>query len=236
MRRIKLNPCAGFNYDGCRERWRKMRVGFYGGSFDPPHCGHLAVAKAAAEAFALDTVLLAPTARQPLKPQGAEASFDDRLAMVRLLCEGESGLEASELEAPSAESGAAVQPNYTRPNYTIDTLRLLRARLQPSDEIFVVVGIDAFLELERWRDPRGLLAAAHWVVVTRPEFAIAQLDAMELSAAERARVHVLTEVQVPVSATEIRRALEAGEDCSAWLPQRVLDYIREHGLYRKIQS
>jgi len=113
MRRIKLNPCAGFNYDGCRERWRKMRVGFYGGSFDPPHCGHLAVAKAAAEAFALDTVLLAPTARQPLKPQGAEASFDDRLAMVRLLCEGESGLEASELEAPSAESGAAVQPNYT---------------------------------------------------------------------------------------------------------------------------
>jgi nicotinate-nucleotide adenylyltransferase len=201
-----------------------MRVGFYGGSFDPPHCGHLAVARAAAQAFALDRVLLAPTAQQPLKPQGAEASFEDRLAMVRLLCEGEWGLEASELEAPSAIVG---------PNYTIDTLHRLRAQLQPGDEIFVVVGIDAFLELERWRDPRGLLAAAQWVVVARPEFAIARLDAMRLTTEERARVRVLTELQVPVSATEIRRQLEAGEDCSGWLPQRVLDYIRKHGLYKE---
>jgi len=215
-----------------------MRVGFYGGSFDPPHCGHLAVARAAAKAFALDTVLLAPTARQPLKPQGSEASYEDRLAMVRLLCEGEHGLEASELEAPSAApgSGAVAGPNYAGPNYTIDTLHRLRAQLNPSDEIFVVVGIDAFLELERWRDPRGLLAAAQWIVVARPKFATAQINAMQLSAAERARVHVLTELQVPVSATEIRRALEAGEDCSAWLPRRVLEYIRKHRLYttRKI--
>jgi len=211
-----------------------FRVGFFGGSFDPPHYGHLAVAQAAAKAFALDTVLLAPTAHQPLKPQGADASFVDRLAMVQLLCAGEPGLEASELEAPStaSESGAAAVPNYT-----IDTLQRLRAQLQTSNEIstaeiFVVVGIDAFLELERWRDPRGLLAAAQWIVVTRPEFATARLDAMQLSAAERARVHVLTDVQVPVSATEIRRCLEAGEDCSEWLPRRVLDYIREHGLYK----
>jgi len=209
-----------------------MRVGFYGGSFDPPHCGHLAVAQAAAEAFALDKVLLAPTAQQPLKPQGAEAAFDDRLAMVRLLCEGQRRLEASELEAPELEAPGQVPA----PNYTIDTLHRLRARLQPNDEIFVVVGIDAFLELERWRDPRGLLAAAQWVVVARPEFALERLDAMQLSSAERARVHVLTELQVPVSATEIRRRLQAGEDCSEWLPQPVLDYIRERGLYKKIPS
>jgi len=220
-----------------------MRIGFYGGSFDPPHCGHLAVARAAAEAFALDRVLLAPTARQPLKPQGAEAAFADRLAMVRLLCEGQYGLEASELEAPeletpsaASESVAAGRPNYTRPNYTIDTLRHLRARLQPGDEIFVVVGIDAFLDLDRWRDPRGLLAAAQWVVVTRPEFATARLDSMQLSPAERERVHVLSEVQVPVSATEIRRRLQAGEDCSEWLPQPVLDYIRKRGLYQQIHA
>ena len=214
-----------------------MRVGFYGGSFDPPHNGHLAVARAAAHGFALDKVLLAPTARQPLKPQGAEAAYPDRLAMVQLLCVGEPGLQASELEAPSpseaspADSSAA-RPNYTRPNYTIDTLRHLRAQLEPRDEIFVVVGIDAFLELERWRDPRGLLAAAQWLVVARPEFAPERLAAMQLSAAERARVHLLTDVQVPVSATEIRRRLQAGEDCSDWLPPRVLAYIREHGLYK----
>ena len=204
-----------------------MRVGFYGGSFDPPHCGHLAVARAAAKAFTLDTVLLAPTAQQPLKPQGSEASYEDRLAMVRLLCAGEHGLEASELEAPSEMAG---------PNYTIDTLHRLRAELQPGDEIFVVVGIDAFLELERWRDPRGLLAAAQWIVVARPEFATERLAAMQLSAAERARVHLLADVQVPVSATEIRRRLQTGEDCSAWLPRLVLEYIRKHRLYTARKS
>jgi len=214
-----------------------MRIGFYGGSFDPPHCGHLAVARAAAQAFALDKVLLAPTALQPLKPQGAEASYADRLAMVRLLCEGERGLEASELEAPDIEAQGTAQLNDTRANYTIDTLHRLRSELQPGDEIFVVVGIDAFLDLEQWRDPRGLLASAQWIVVARPEFAPERLAAMQLSAAERARVHLLAEVQVPVSATEIRRALEAGEDCSAWMPRRVWDYIRQHGLYgAKIES
>src|ERR1700734_1006739 len=101
-----------------------MRVGFFGGSFDPPHLGHLAVARAAAQAFALDTVLLAPTAHQPLKPHGADAPFEDRLAMVRLLCAGQPGLEASELEAPTE----AISPNYT-----IDTLRALRAELHAND-------------------------------------------------------------------------------------------------------
>jgi nicotinate-nucleotide adenylyltransferase len=219
-----------------KERERTMRVGFYGGSFDPPHNGHLAVARAAAKSFALDTVLLAPTAQQPLKPRGAEAAFADRLAMVRLLCAGEHGLQASELEAPdssgaSPPSSGDAAPNAAQPNYTIDTLRRLRAQLRPSDEIFVVVGIDAFLDLERWRDPRGLLVAAQWLVVARPEFAPERIAAMQLSATARARVHVLTDVQVPVSATEIRRALQAGEDCSEWLPQRVLDYIRKRGLY-----
>jgi nicotinate-nucleotide adenylyltransferase len=217
---------AAFNYDGsCNkimEHAQTMRVGFFGGSFDPPHIGHLAVAQAAAKSFALDTVLLAPTARQPLKPQGADASFADRWAMVELLCAGQPGLEASSLESPEETTG---------PNYTIDTLRRLRAQLQPSDEIYVVVGIDAFLELERWRDPRGLLAAAQWIVVARPEFSPEQLATMQFSAAERVRVHLLKDVQVPVSATEVRRRLITGEDCSGWLPQRVLDYIRQHKLY-----
>jgi nicotinate-nucleotide adenylyltransferase len=199
-----------------------MRVGFYGGSFDSPHCGHLAVEQAAVKDFALDKVLLAPTAQQPLKPHGAEAAFGDRLAMVELLCLGEIGLEASELEAPST---------LATPNYTIDTLQRLRAGLQPNDEIFVVVGIDAFLELERWRAPRELLAAAQWVVVARPEFAPSRLEAMQLSATERDRVHVLTDLHVPISATEIRRRLQAGEDCAELIPKRVLDYILQHKLY-----
>jgi len=74
------------------------RIGFLGGTFDPPHLGHLAVARAAAEAFSLDRVLIVPTGRQPLKPEGATASYDERLEMVRRLCEGETKLVASDWE------------------------------------------------------------------------------------------------------------------------------------------
>ena len=97
-----------------------MRIGYFGGSFDPPHRGHLAVASAARDAFALDRVLLAPTARQPLKPGGPVASFEDRLRMTELLCAGQPRLEASAIDGP--------RPN-GEPNYTADTLRRLHAQL-----------------------------------------------------------------------------------------------------------
>ena len=121
-----------------------MRVGLFGGSFDPPHRGHLAVAEAVREKFALDRVLLAPAAIQPLKPDGAQASFADRLRMVELLCEGANGIEASAIDGP--------QPG-GKPNYTIDTLHRLRDELPPDAEIFVIVGADAFLAIRQWKDP-----------------------------------------------------------------------------------
>ncbi len=88
-----------------------MRLGYFGGSFDPPHLGHLAVARAAADAFALDRVLFVPTAHQPLKPTGATASYADRLAMVSLLCADDPRLAASDLEAPLPDHA----PNYSAP-------------------------------------------------------------------------------------------------------------------------
>ncbi len=94
-----------------------MRIGYFGGSFDPPHRGHLAVARLARDRFGLDRVLLAPTARQPLKPGGPEAPWPDRLRMTELLCLGEPGLEASAIDGPRPDGA---------PNYTVDTLRRLR--------------------------------------------------------------------------------------------------------------
>jgi nicotinate-nucleotide adenylyltransferase len=199
-----------------------MRLGFFGGSFDPPHRGHLAVAQAAAEGFRLDRVLLAPTARQPLKPDGPVASFDDRLEMVRLLGEGVRGFEASAVDAPEADE---------RPNYTVDTLRRLRAGLSEADTIFVIVGVDAFLDLRRWRAPEELLAAAEWIVVTRPGFAPERLTELELSPEQRVRVHLLEGVAEEVSATQIREALREGLDCGPLLPAAVLGYIRQRHLY-----
>ncbi len=199
-----------------------MRIGFFGGSFDPPHRGHLAVAHAAAESFRLDRVLLAPTAQQPLKPNGAVASFKDRLAMVELLCQGESRFEASALDAPLVHGA---------PNYTIDTLTRLRAELSGDATVFVIVGADAFLDLRRWRSPDGLLDVAEWIVVSRPGFSFTDLDALKLSPEQFARVHLLPGVAEPASATQIRLHLSEGHDCSEIVPAPVLEYIREHHIY-----
>ena len=205
-----------------------MRIGFFGGSFDPPHLGHLAVGKAAAEAFSLDSVLFAPTAHQPLKPGGAIAPFEDRLAMVSLL----TGLQpatatpqfkASSLDAPLPDGS---------PNYTANTLSSLRNAIAPHDNIYGIVGADAFLDRRRWHSPEPLLHLADWIVVSRPNFSLRQLDALHLTAEQLQGVHLLDHVHEPASATSIRALLAAGSDCAGLLPPSVLTYIRNHHLYK----
>lgn len=209
-----------------------MRLGYFGGSFDPPHLGHLTVARAAAVSFSLDEVLFVPTGRQPLKPNGAVASFADRLAMVEILSQ----------EPSQASPGGAAPFKFTAsalerpqpgdlPNYTVDTLDHLRAQLTPTDDLFLLVGADAFLDLRRWREPDRLLALAQWIVISRPGISLQQIDALALLPAQRERVHLLEGVHDPASATEIRRLLSLGSDCKDLLPPSVLAYIRAHHLY-----
>jgi len=128
------------------------RVAFFGGSFDPPHLGHLAVARAARAALGLDTVLFAPVGAQPLKPAGSSASFEDRVAMTRLAIDGEPGFELSLADAPKPDGS---------PNFTIDTLRLLRAQMPVDSRLFLLMGADSLsgcatgIDLRRshlWRD------------------------------------------------------------------------------------
>jgi nicotinate-nucleotide adenylyltransferase len=216
-----------------------MRVALFGGTFDPPHRGHLAVARAAANEFSLDTVLFAPAANQPLKPHGSKASFRDRLAMVELLCatphrrSRDAQFVPSTLDAPREDG---------QPNYTIDTLRHLRAELReqnPADseaELFVITGADSFLDLRRWREPEALLQAAEWIVVSRPGFSFSGLEPLALTSQQRARVHLLEGVREPASASEVRDRLEAGLDASSLLTPEVLAYIREHQLYHSAKT
>lgn len=203
-----------------------MRVGYFGGTFDPPHRGHLAVALAAANQFGLGRVLLAPAGRQPLKPEGSHASFAQRLAMVRLLAEADPRLEASTADAPRDDG---------RPNYTVDTLRTLRARegagRQNPDELFVVVGADSLAHLREWHSPDELLALAEWIVVSRPGLDLDGIVADVVPAGARQHIHLLRGVDEPVSATEVRARLRAGLACDELLLPAVARYIREHGLY-----
>ena len=203
-----------------------MRVAFFGGTFDPVHRGHLAIAQAAEQEFGLDEVLFAPVGRQPLKAKTAEAPFADRMAMVRLACEGEvsrAKLVASEIDAPKPDG---------EPNYTADTLAEL-ALIRPDAELFAISGADSFLTLRSWREPDRLLELAQWIVVSRPGFVLSRegLAALGLTEAQLARVHLLGTVHQDVSASGLRRRLRAGEDCRDWVPEPVMQYIREHGLY-----
>jgi nicotinate-nucleotide adenylyltransferase len=210
-----------------------MRVAFFGGTFDPIHRGHLRLAAAAAHTLALDEVLFAPVGHQPLKSEGAMASFPDRLQMTilalddpatRNLQPATSNFLASTLDAP--------RPDGT-PNYTVDTLQTL-AQEYPAADLFALVGADSFLDLRRWRSPDRLLALAEWIVVSRPEFPLtdAQLAPLSLTPAQRARVHLLTTVHEDVSATELRRRLRLGDPCHGLLPAAVAAYIGAHHLYR----
>ena len=202
---------------------RNLRVAFFGGSFDPPHRGHVAIAYAAARAFALDTVLFAPAARQPLKAAGTSAGYADRLAMATLAATLRPEFGVSDLDAPRADE---------LPNYTVETLARLRCTLPETAQIFALVGADSFLSLPKWRAYQELLRLAEWVVVSRPGYSLADLSELPLSVEERARVHVLDGIAEDVSATELRLRLAAGEDCTELIPGPVWAYIAEHGLYR----
>ena len=138
---------------------RGRRVAFFGGSFDPPHLGHLAVARVARDALQLDTVLFAPVGAQPLKPRGSTASFDDRVAMTRLAIAGEAGFEISLADAPNATG---------EPNYTLDTLRSLRAALPADGKLFCLMGADSFASLQRWRGAVEIPFVAALIVASRP--------------------------------------------------------------------
>ena len=191
-----------------------MRVALFGGTFDPIHRGHLAIANAAADRFALDKILFAPVGKQPLKSGMVEgAGFADRLAMTTVACGADERFVATDVDAPRADGA---------PNYTVNTLQRLQRKM-PEAELFVLVGVDSFLDLPKWRDPEKLMQLAEWIVVSRPGFS--------LPPALPARVHLLDGVCEDVSATELRERLRSGEDCSELLPPPVLRYIREHHLY-----
>lgn len=204
-----------------------MRIALFGGTFDPPHSGHLAIARAAAEAFQLDTILFAPAGRQPLKLDRNSSSFTDRLAMTTLACKQDKRFQASAIDAPRSDG---------LPNYTADTLAELQ-RAKPEDTLFNLVGADSFLDLPRWHQPHRLLELAEWIVVSRPgfslpDFSLPDFSSLRLTPHQQGRVHLLTTVHEDISATVLRRRLHAGESCTDVLPAAVSNYIQTHHLYR----
>jgi nicotinate-nucleotide adenylyltransferase len=147
----------------------RRRIAFFGGSFDPPHLGHLAVARAAREALGLETVLFAPVGSQPLKPVGSTASFGDRVAMTVLAIAGEPGFAISLADAPRPSG---------EPNYTLETLLSVRKELSADCELFCLMGADSFVGLRLWHRAAEIPFVAPLIVASRPGQSLSDLKAL----------------------------------------------------------
>jgi nicotinate-nucleotide adenylyltransferase len=199
------------------------RIGILGGTFNPPHRGHLALARHARDELALERVLLMPVHTPPHKPGGADPGAEHRLQMCRLAAGTQPGVEACGLEL---QRGG--------PSYTADTLSEIHAR-DPEAELTFIVGADTARTLPSWHDPGRVLELAELAVAARSGTDRGQvMAALELAAQGspvRPRVSFLAMEQIEASSSAARELLAAGEDAAAMLGPTVAGYIAEHGLY-----
>jgi nicotinate-nucleotide adenylyltransferase len=201
---------------------RPLRLGLLGGTFDPIHNGHLALARAALRRLRLDVVLFVPCGRPPHKDRPGLSPYLHRYAMVALACAGERRFVPSLLEAGADLRGE-------RRIYSVETVGRLRRALGRHAEIYFLLGADAFLYLHEWRSVARLLRLCRFAVAGRSGFDPRRAPALRGGAS----VTYLPRVQVGVSATEIRRRAARGRAVTGLVPQAVADYIAKVELYRK---
>lgn len=221
-----------------------MRIAFFGGTFDPPHRGHLAIAEVAADRLRLDKVLFAPVGSQPLKQASSITSFADRLAMTRLAVASDTRFDVSTLDEPRADG---------HPNYTIDTLLRLKASRADDDHLFCLIGADSFLGLRHWHRAAELLFVCEFIVAGRPGSGLEQVKQalpeglqptgesepsvglvrfeLENRTCQRSALYLLPDLHVEISATEIRAALASLGSLENLLCGPVAEYIHKHHLY-----
>ena len=189
-----------------------------GGTFDPVHLGHIAMAEAGAACAGLDRVLLIPSANPPHRGP-ARASAGDRLEMCRLAAAAHPLLEVSDLEL-----------GRRGPSYTVDTLIDL-ARLRPDDTLHLILGWDAARELESWHRPAEVLKLARLVIVARPGLPDPTPELLLAAGLDPGQVDLCATRTPAVGATEIRDSLAAGGDPAGRVDPAVAAYIAQHGLY-----
>jgi nicotinate-nucleotide adenylyltransferase len=210
----------------------ERRIGILGGTFDPVHIGHLDVARAAVGALALERLIVVPSSTPPHR-QPATASGYHRFAMTAMAIAGRDGWTVSDVELQSAAL-----------SYTTTTLAAFRERGFRAEELYFVIGADAFAEIRGWKDYPRILDQAHFAVVSRPGAAVGALPAQLPDLAPRMRtapfmpasqapVIILIDARTAdVSSTDIRARLAAGRSIAGLVDPRVQQHIEQHGLYR----
>ena len=234
-----------------------MNIGLFGGTFDPIHRGHLALARAAHERYRLGKILFVPANIPPHKLRQPLSEFSHRYAMICLATQPEKDFLPSLLEAPEEDASSArgkkAETREPRPNYTIDTVRRLKQSFKKADRLFLLIGIDAFAEIAGWHQAEGLFRECEFVVASRPGYSLADVaNALPSSLRPRAEatkpfqkqaatgdlilngatIHLLDGIYQPVSSTAIRQAAAAGKSLGRFVEPAVGDYIKKVGLYK----
>ncbi|MBN2309100.1 MAG: nicotinate (nicotinamide) nucleotide adenylyltransferase [Candidatus Hydrogenedentes bacterium] len=188
------------------------RIGVFGGTFDPIHNTHIAVARAALAQRRVSRVVFVVSARPPHKHEGPYAAPEERYAMVAAAVAGQAGMAASRLEL-----------DRRGPSYTVDTLAAF-ARDCPGAALALILGMDSLIDLPTWRDPEGILARAHILVVPRP-------GTWDIPASLDGHYDVLDFEETTLSSTEIRERIAAGEPIDELVPPGVGRLICERRIY-----
>jgi len=229
-----LSPVSGHK---SHAHGHRRSVALFGGTFDPIHAGHIAVAEAAQKRFHLDTVYFVPSSRPPHKAKPALTPFLHRYAMVALACADHADFQPSTAEAPDGATPHVF--------YTYDTVKKYR-REHPDDHLYFIVGADQFLEIPTWRNYEALLDSCDFIIASRPGF---RVDALRLVVPpeklgriqssdpnaivlRKSTVHILTTVASHISSTEIRQRLASRRNIHGLVPPRVEEYILGQALYR----
>jgi len=193
-----------------------VRIGVFGGTFDPPHVGHLILAADAFDALRLDRLIFVPARAQPLKvDQPAIANSEQRVEMVKLAVTSDARYAVDDTEI--TREGLS---------FTVDTLETLTSRFKGA-ELFLLLGEDAFSTFERWKDPKRVRELATVAVMRR----VGSRGGRRSSPTKTKGVETLSTRQVDVSSTEIRKRLREGKSVRGFVPESVENFIRDRGLY-----
>jgi len=196
-----------------------VRIGVFGGTFDPVHLGHLILAEQCREQGRLDQVWFVPAARPPHKLQGELSPFAQRVEMLNLALAGQAAFRVEELERD--------RPG---PGYTAVTLEELQQR-HPEHEWFLVVGGDALRDLPGWYQPERIVARAELLVMPRPGVDLPPVEELPAKLGPAARVQVADVPLIGISSTELRQRIREGRSVRYLVPRAVEAYIRDKRLY-----
>ena len=212
------------------------RIAIFGGTFDPAHRGHLAVARAALRRLKLEKLIFIPAGVPPHKQRKPRTDFRHRYAMLKLATAGQPKFAVSRLEAKGV-------------HYSIDTVRRMKRSLKRGDRLFFLIGVDAFLDIATWWKAEEILRECEFVVVVRPGSSIRKVTLVLPPSLRRSagclprrtrggitvdgvKIHLLRGVRAPVSATQVRAAARRGRPLTKLVPPSVAHYIQRHHLYR----